>query len=577
MIRRETEIKDLRAQLKKKQTTLKSLKTRLKNTQSDIEEIQRKVHVTMFRKMEDVDNLRMEIAELARQLKKVKGISRNDKEQLQMMADEISDPGMFGPGYAEFQEFKQQRETGNFNFDEYERAKMHDMFQHFQVKPAEKEMRDIRKVFLKLSQKFHPDLARNEKEAEDFHSLMQQINEAYQHNDIQTLLELESMYLLEELDFSTKAVTVDVLQQEIDRLKRDLHFIDQQIERTSEEIQNLRKSELGYMLTSFNKSERQGQGFDQANAHFDEMIRMFTALRDGLKESVEQGRFSPKLMDIIMGQEPGFDDGDDDFPPDVNPIDLVMRMMDGDQDAMDMFGDIFDDDFDDDYEPVENPKFPIGSSVRVKASIGMPYDKKIKMKGWEGRVMGAFYNEKEQVFYEVSFDSVTISQMPGKLIAEVVEEGEDFQEMEVMEHQLEACKPRDSEGDAVGAYRKAYHRHAWNFLENPAQAGRLQKILLHHPHLSDHENWTAHLLRHLKFPFDAKTRGLMDVKPGIAGQVLGFQQYDEEYGHIVVVKMKGEPGRQRYPLFDLRAADRRSPVSELLDDYSVWMEEILLI
>ncbi len=570
MLRREADIKVLRTQLKKRQTTLKSLKTRLKNTQSDIEEIQRKVHTEMLRKAEEVDTLRTEIAELALQLKKVKGMSRMDKEQLQMMADEISSDEMFGPAYQDYKAYKQQRQSEGFNFDEYERARIHDVFEQFQVKPEEKEQRDIRKVFLKLSQKFHPDLAKGDKETDDFHLLMQQINEAYQNNDIQTLLELESLYLAEELDFTTKAVTVDVLQQEIDRLKRDLNFIDHQIERTSEEIKNLRQSDMGVMLTSINKLERQGEGFDTMTAHFDQMIQMFTQVRDGLKDSIELGRISPKLMDIIMGQEEDFEDEEDDFIPGGNPLDMLMQMMDDDEEAMDFLGDLFD------KVEVENPKFPIGSSVRVKANIGTPYNRKIKMKDWEGRVLDAFYNRKEQVVYVVSFDSVTIGQMTPGFIKKALDEEGDFQDFELLEPQLEACQPRDTLLEATKAYKTAYHQHYWSDFVDPDQAKRFQKIMLKHLDLSDEENWNEHLEQNLTFPFEAKTRGFIDSEANIAVSVTNIQLYDEEYGYIMEIKVKGSRGKRGYPLFDLRMGDSKSAQAQLLDDYSAWARHALV-
>ncbi len=565
MLRKEAEIKDLRAQLKKRQTTLKSLKTRLKNTQSDIEEIQRKVHTGMLHKAEAVDALRMEIAELARQLKKVKGMSRMDKEQLQMMADEISSDEMFGPAYQEYKAYKEKQQSADFDFDEYERARIHDVFQQFQVKPEEKEQRDIRKVFLKLSQKFHPDLAKGEKETADFHSLMQQINEAYQANDIQTLLELESLYLAEELDFTTKAVTVDVLQQEIDRLNRDLNFIDHQIGRTSEEIKNLRQSQLGVMLTATNRMEREGEGFDTMTAYFDQMIQMFTQLRDGLKDSIELGRISPKLMDTIMGQEEDFEDEEDDFIPGGNPMDMFMKMMDDDEEAMEFLGGLFD------KVEVENPKFPIGSSVRVKANVGTPYNRKIKMKGWEGRVLDAFYNSNEQVIYVVSFDSITIGQMAPDFIKKALDEEGDFQDFELLEPQLEACQPRDTLFEATKAYKNAYHQHYWTDFVEPDQAKRFKKIMVKHPDLSDDENWNEHLEQRLTFPFEAKTRGLIDSKADIAVNVTDFQLYDEEYGYIMEIKMKGRSGKRGYPLFDLRMEDTKIAQAQILDDYSAWV------
>jgi len=572
MLQKEAAIKDLRSQLKKRQSTLKSLKTRLKNTQTEIETINRRAHSETLRKMEEMDALRMEIAELARQLKKVKGMSRMDKEQLQMMADEMGNEEMFGPGYKDYKEFKAQRDSGNFNFDEYERARMNNMFQEFQVKPAAKELKDIRKVFLKLSQKFHPDLAKDEREAEEFHSLMQQINEAYQHNDVQALLELESMYLLEELDFSVKAVTVDVLQQEIDRLNRDLVFIEQQIGRTSEEIQNLRASDLGRMLTSMNRADREGQGFDHFNAQFDNMIDMFTKLRDGLIDSIQERKISPKLMDLLMGQEEDFDE-EEDFPHGANPMDLLMRLMEGDEEAFDMLNDFYEDEM-----MVENPKFPIGSSVRVKSAASSPHDRKVKMQGWTGRVNEAYYNERNQVVYDVSFDSVTIQQMPPSLIRKVLEMGEDFQDIELLENQLEACRPRDKFDDAVAAYRTAYHQYLWPSLTDPAQAKRLKDILLRYPVLTDEQNWDSYFDHHLKFPFNVTTKGTPFIEEGIPMQVTGIETFDNDAGHLVNIQMLGQRGKKKkqlFPLLNLNAADPYSPTAQILEDYDTWASEML--
>lgn len=574
MLQKEAMVLDLQAQLKKRQSKLRGLKTRLKNTKSEIEVMQRKVQTETLRKMEEVDALRLEIAELALQLKKLKSMSKSDKMQLQMMADEMTREGMFGTEFEEYKARKEQMESDDFDFDEYERAKMQDMFEPFQVKPKEDEQKNIRKVYLKLSQKFHPDLAKGEHEAKSFHAMQQQINDAYKNNDIQALLELESIHLLEEFDFSAKAITVDVLQQEIDRLQRDNDLIEQQIKRTSKEVKDLRKSELGQMLTAMNKLEREGQGFDMMNADMDETIFIFTALRDGFKKSIELGHLSPDLVDMLVNG-PGYDDDldDDGFFESGNSLDLLMRMAEGDEEIMDIFSDFYEEEME-----VENPKFPIGSSVRVRLPVQSLYDRKTNMLGWEGRVEEAFYNENEQVIYELSFDSLTMAQMPMKFIKKAIKQEEDFQTVELLEDQLEASVPRDEEEDAFAAYRKTLHEHQWAFLRNPVQEKRLKNILLAYPRKSDEENWAHYLEQHLVFPFNAKTKGAFFSDSGIKVKVLGMEDVvDEEYGQVVEIKIKGERNARGYLLIDLKTESRFDKNYQLLEDYFTWAKVMVLV
>jgi uncharacterized protein YoxC len=563
LLRKEAEAKDLEGQLKKKQSTLKSLKTRLQNIKSDVEEIGRRVHANMLHKMEAVEDLQQEIAALARQLKSTKGMSKMDKQQLEMMAEEMANGGMFGDDYEQYKKQKQQRESGNFDFDEFERARMRGMFAEFEVKPPEKEQKEIRKVFLKLSQKFHPDLAKNEKEAEEFHLLMQQINEANQHNDIQALLELESIYLHESLDFEAKSVTMDSLQQVIDRLKRDLQFIEKQLDRTSEEIKQLRKSDLGKMLTSVNKADRRGKGLDEATAQVEEMLKMFTQLRDGLKDSIKLGRISPKLMDLLLGED--LEEEEDDFEG-MDPFTMLSKLANGDESAFDFFNAAFD-------NQVEDPVFPIGSSVRVAHTAWSVFDKKTNMQGWQGRVEDAFYDDEGDEAYEVSFDSLTIAQMPEKLVAKALKLDEDFQQADFSADQLVACQPRDTEEDALAAYRVRYHGSAWKSLKDTALATRLQAILLRHPDRSDDENWTDYLKQHLSFPFEAKLRGGAGSKKGGIIEVFGIDSISEQHGHVMATKADGKKGMQAHPLAYLQAADENSKEFQVLEDYLVWVAE----
>lgn len=573
MLRREAEIVELRAALKQKQTTLKQLKTRLQNTRSEIEQVQHKFHTEVLRQMERLDDLRQQISDLAGRLLKVKWLDADEKAGLRAIATDFGSGSLFGEDFGEYREQKARMEAGEFDFEEEERARMRDLFQQFGVAPDKEEQRDIRKLFLKLSSKFHPDKANNDKEEADFHTLMQEINDAYQRNDMQALLEMERLYFVEELDFTRQSVTVDVLQKEIDRLQKELSFIENQIERTSGEIKNLRRSDLGRMLTDLNRADRMGMGMDATTDHQEQLIDLLTRLRDGMKESLALGRLSPMITDAVEEMMSDMLPEDDMEMSEETMLDFLLEMME-DEDAENFgFGDSF---WDDEEEEVENPNFPIGSSVRVTQAVPSLWLRKVKMKDWEGRVEAAYYDEEGQVFYQVSFDSRTVNQMPDDLIRKAVRQGGDFQVVELAEYQLAAAEPRDTEDEAFIAYRRRMHGLLW---ENcpPEQAERLRTILLQEPLLSDEENWQLYLEEHLPFPFAAESREMLGSPAGISMKVMGFADDEDEYGPLVEVKVKGRRGKYSYPLVGLQGLAGEGETPRILDDYFTWAEEMMVV
>ena len=152
---------------------------------------------------------------------------------------------------------------------------------------------------------------------------MQQINEAYQNNDIQALLDLEHRYLLEELDLESGALSMDVLDGEINRLGKKLDFINKQVQRTSAEIKNIRQSEYGSMLTAVGQAAREGQGVDVLTAHYQQMLELLIKLRDGFKDSLKRKAISPILIELLMGSAfPGFHNIEDLFSDDLDEEDL---------------------------------------------------------------------------------------------------------------------------------------------------------------------------------------------------------------------------------------------------------------
>ena len=574
ILAKEALIKTLQAKLKKKKTSLKSLKTRLKNTKNDITDIQRAGSGKMMGKMAEMDKLRLEIVELVQQMKQLKGLSRADKAALKDMEKEFASADMFGEDFKTYQAKMEEMESGDFeaHFEENERARMRDIFETFAVKPDKEEQKDIRKIFISLSQKFHPDKATTKADEEEYHQMMQQINEAYQAGDIQTLLELEQLFLTENLDLSkAQSWTVDVLDQEIKRLERDVQFIESQIARNSLELKQLRTSELGQMLTDMKRAEKQGVGMDAALAQLDDSIDRLTKMRDAFSESIKLGNISP-LNELMMAESAG-------QPSQAEMMAMLEDMMSGKMDPNDlknMFGDGDDDDdfwgFDDDDEDeaVENAKFKVGDSVKIGKNV-IDEDSEIDLSGLIGRVEDVYYGYEDEIVYEVELDSLSLNKLQPSFIEEMVRVEEDFQNYELEEKQLAKCKARDSKGAAKGAYRKNLHQYMWNYLDEATQK-RLQTILLQKPTLLDWENWKIFLEKKVKFPVAVKSRGRMEFRRGEKLKITGLAGYNEEVGLIVDVTYRNRPGN--YPLFDLIPAAKNATLKQIFDDYLVWTEEI---
>ncbi len=573
ILAKEATIKTLQTKLKRKKTALKSLKTRLKNTKKDITEIQRAGSGQVMNRMAQMDKLRLEIMELIQQMNKLKGLSRADKAALKDMEREFGSEDMFGEDFKAYKAQMEERgEDFEANFDENERARMRDVFEAFAVKPDKEEQKDIRKIFISLSQKFHPDKATTKADEAEYHEMMQQINEAYQAGDIQTLLELEQLFLIENLDLSkVQSWSVDVLEQEIARLKRDLQFIESQINRNSAELKSLRASDLGQMLTSMKKAEKEGVGMNAALAQLDESVDRLTKLRDAFSECIQLGNISP-LNEMMMEESVG-------QPSQAEMMSMLEDMMNGKMDPNDlanMFGDSDDDDdddfwgFGDEDEAIEHAKFKEGTSVKIAKRVYDP-ESGIDLSGFIGRIEGVFLGDDLEVMYEIELDSLSVNKLPLIYVKEMVHEEEDFQNFEVAETDLKKCQARDSKEDTFGAYRILLHQYLWYYLDKATQK-RLQTILLQHPELMDYENWEIFLKKQFKFPLNVQSRGLIDFRKGEKLKMTRLAGLNEQVGLIADVKYRNRPGN--YPLFDLVSVGKDKKLKQLFDDYLAWAEEM---
>lgn len=345
LIQKEKELKDL--QKKKVQITknIKATKTKITDLQTEIDSVTTNMTNGMSR-LADLSKLGKELAEILKELKKTVKLSKKDKEELEMvvaegMLDDIAEnvDSMFeGTPFGSAEGFSGRHEAIDENeyADEFNRQRRAAMFDPFAVKPTDEEQQKIRKVFLGLASRFHPDKAEGEVELKLFNDLMQSINGAYQRGDLDELLDIQARfadYKADNLANSGYDIPVlDVLDEHILKQRNEIALLESQMLRLKTELQNLKNSDLGN-LAKQEKRTTKGQGSVSDMADSSQfMFEMISEMKDILikwKETKRKPMAFNQFVDgthpiIEKGKELGFlsvgggdfdfdDDGEDDM------------------------------------------------------------------------------------------------------------------------------------------------------------------------------------------------------------------------------------------------------------------------
>ena len=94
--------------------------------------------------------------------------------------------------------------------------------------------------------------------------------------------------------------------------------------------------------------------------------------------------------------------------------------------------------------------FKKGESVKVKPNT-MDYEYgKYDLSDWQGRVID-IEKDSAGVYVEVQWDSITLKNIPFEFIADSVEEDLEYEHYILLETDLIACVPRDTEADVHSA------------------------------------------------------------------------------------------------------------------------------
>ena len=564
---KEARIEELEKQLQRTRATLKGLKTRLQKMQARIEEIQKEainLGGSLYRRFAQIA---ARLEKLSEKLRKDKRLNREDKVLIRELYEAIVEHMSGSVPDLEEQVNTHAEEEAKAR----EWAERRDAFREFRVAPDETEQRDIRKLYLQLSKQFHPDRARSEAEKGQFHQLQQQINEAYESNDIHALLDLEAQ--LGEADAKLAGPrTTDALDQTIKRLERQLELLQLQKARLSTEIKQLRDSQLGQVLTAYDSMEREGYSLEDSDeiSGLRMAIQEMEELEAALIDTEKTGKMSPLIIQILNRA--------------ADPTGILMQGIAdefGEEFAAALFDAAMFGDDEDEYEDDEiytsnpNPKFPIGSSVRLGQATEVEYidmddeERAFSTAGYTGKVVEALLDDYGAPCYHVELDSPSMKRLPKDFI---IAEGETFNWITyIKEADLATSAPEASPEAAKQVYRELFYTYCLSDLP-PTQQERLRQILLARPEGGDEENWLDYLEANMPMPVSVMTRGQWSqYRPGGKAEIYAYFGYSPESGLLVMAKI-GKKNSQ-LPLAEFYAP-LNSKVGELLNDYYEWFDEV---
>jgi len=215
-----------------------------------------------------------------------------------------------------------------------------------------------------------------------------------------------------------------------------------------------------------------------------------------------------------------------------------------------------------------NIKLKLSDSVVVKSGFQDP-DYKMDISGWQGRVTEI----GEDNLITISWDSLTLKQMPSDMIDECEEEGLGWTEMCLYPEDVEISNPRDKEKDVEKIVAILERQHEWSHLGEEGK--RIQAVVDKAEDDSDWamlEAWEAHFQRTVKFPFDGEVSEYQDRGPLRADdkvKVLRIEECDDEsYGILVALRHK--KNECIFPLCDIEVINKSSSNYQPIQDYAIW-------
>jgi hypothetical protein len=235
-----------------------------------------------------------------------------------------------------------------------------------------------------------------------------------------------------------------------------------------------------------------------------------------------------------------------------------------------------------------------GESVKVKQGILDPDLNQFDMSGWQGRITD-ITSDNKSTSVEITWDSITLKQLPKEFIENSIEEGYDYSTIFLGKDDIELTKPRDKESD-VEKQKKEIEKN-YQHISFDEQEKRIAIIFSTDDLSVTEENqkvFLDYLQRNIEkgiiltgmedFPWEEKYlfggwskkeyEELKKTQPSYTDQfklIELLEDIEEMYG--VLAKVRRVTDRKQFilPLWHLEGIDKHSKAYELISDYSYWM------
>lgn len=156
---------------------------------------------------------------------------------------------MFEFDEEEMNEFHRQRR-------EYYEQNSTENREDFEPIDTKKKSKDIRNIFLKLAEKFHPDKVTDDESKNRHTEIMKELNRAYQEGDLATLLEIEKSHEVEDILFTSN--NQDEQTRKCNRLEKENVILKEQYENLKLELRLAKETPEGKMVKDYRKAQKEG-------------------------------------------------------------------------------------------------------------------------------------------------------------------------------------------------------------------------------------------------------------------------------------------------------------------------------
>ncbi len=281
----------LQERQKKVLTLIKRKQTELSNLTNQIQEIARSMFSHGQPIYEQAQKLDSEIHELFQDIFTKRKLGKKTKLEVREVYEILQFTGRISPKFDEddedfAREEEAEAERSHPNGEDegfFDDEGDSDWGGHspFETPHTPRPSRDMRKLFLKLADRFHPDKITDPEKHQHYTEIMKEVNIAYKSGDFARLLEIERQ--------SDAEADIETSENDRDRqckqLEQDLKILERQYEQLKSQVRQARNTPQGMMVKEYRKAQREGTDLvEESLEEFEEELESLEDLRDFIKD-----------------------------------------------------------------------------------------------------------------------------------------------------------------------------------------------------------------------------------------------------------------------------------------------------